>query len=117
MQIADELEAGVTQGIIRSIRTKSAFSGVLCAKKKLPLWLLYCRIQWGIFSQDSLFFIPKYGLRRKENFCLSSANLMWMPGQNHMLLIVILQNFFFIHETHIPKAVGSGKESQDSERL
>lgn len=40
------------------------------------------------------FFIPKYGLRSKENFSLSSPNLMWMPGQNHLVLIVIFAEFF-----------------------
>jgi hypothetical protein len=42
-----------------------------------------------------MFFIPKYGLRSKENFCLYSTNLMWMPGQN-MLFIVIFTVFFYM---------------------
>lgn len=58
----------------------------------------------GNILTGSLFFIPKYGLRSKENFCLYSTNLMWMPGQNHMFLIVIFAEFFMC-EKHIPKAV------------
>lgn len=103
-QIAEELEAGTTPGIIRNIRKKSAGSGVLCVTKRLLLLLFYCRIQWGSILPGSAGFIPKYGLRRKQRLSLYSPNLVWMPDQKHMLLIVIFAEFL-IYEKHVPKAI------------
>jgi len=104
-QIAEELEAGTTPGIIRNIRKKSAGSGVLCVTKRLLLLLLfYCRIQWGNILPGSTGFIPKYGLRRKQHLSLYSLNLVWMPDQKHMLLIVIFAEFL-IYKKHVPKAI------------
>lgn len=70
----------------------------------------------GNILTGSPFFIPKYGLRSQENLSLYSANLMRMPGQNHMFLIVIFAEFF-VRAKRIPKAMWPGKESQDEERL
>lgn len=61
-QIAEDLEAGTTPGIIRNIRKKPAVSAVPCLTERLPLQLLlYCRIQWGTFSPDPLVSFPNMG--------------------------------------------------------
>ena len=110
-QIAEELDAGVTQGIIRNIRTKSACARVLRVTKEAAAAALLPNTMGKILAGFA-FFTPKYGLRSKENFSLYSPNLMWMPGQNRVFFDSNFCRIFLRREKHLPKAGCPGRESR-----
>lgn len=97
---AEGVEVGVTQGIIRNIRTESACARVLCVKKEAAALLPNTM---GNILTGFTFLIPKHGLRSKENSSLSSASLMGMPGQNRMFLMVIFAEFFLYMRSVFPR--------------
>ena len=77
MQTAGGLEAGHRASLGTSEKNQPVPVG------PVPR-LLQSQVHGGICSQDSRFFIPKYGQRGKDNVHLYSANRLWMPGHSRM---------------------------------
>ena len=80
-QIAKELEAGTTPGIIRNIRKNSRLCRALSYREAAAAASALLPNTMGSILPGSAGFIPKYGLRRNPHLSLYSPNLIWMLGQ------------------------------------